>query len=534
MALQHLPRGLILDYGGVVVSTAKRPTGFADLTAEAHATLRRAGVEIDRGRLEQSIRAGFAALKDYNNVCSRRRRPNELTHAEIWADFMASDLPERAQVVLAADAQRLCRAKIERMSVHTLRPGIRELLALARRRGVRVGIASNAQSGAAHRAFIEAAGLTDLFDVQLYSDEIGIRKPHPGMLTMVAEALNVPIDRCWYVGDTRDRDLVAGRRAGVDAVVLIRHHHTDSPVYPVEGEPDALFDEVTGLVDALAAAQPAPVPALAEPAPARVPRGREIVAPRGLLVDNGGVLSLSVKAPQNVHGFAADLGAFLRRAGHNTPSDDELVTMLEAGHRRYRDRKEAHDEVTPAEFWGDLMAADWPSGMRAAVVAEATTWTRAYVSCRAERSPRPGMLEFLACAKAHAIPVAIVSNTICGKVSRANLTRWGFAPYLAAQFYSDEFGFRKPDPRIVRAAAEAIGVDPAWCWFVGDKRGRDVLAARRARVATTVIIRSRVTSDSRGPEPELVVDDADGLLAALRRALRPQARSRRSRPAPRR
>lgn len=79
---------------------------------------------------------------------------------------------------------------------------------------------SNAHSGRSHRTLLREAGLEDHFGVQVYSDEVGIRKPHPEMIALAARALGTVPERCWYVGDTQDRDVVAGRRAGVAAVLL--------------------------------------------------------------------------------------------------------------------------------------------------------------------------------------------------------------------------------------------------------------------------------------------------------------------------
>jgi len=542
--LATAPRALILDYGGVVVATSKRPSGITEFAAVVAATLRRAGVEVPLDRLERSVRAGIAALNDYNNVSSRRREPVELTHQEIITDFLASDLPERARLVLGADAARLCHAKVTLLSGHSVRPGVRALLTSARERGIRTGIASNAQSGTAHRAFVDASGLTDLFDVQVYSDEIGVRKPHPDVLHTVADALNVPTGACWYVGDTRDRDLLAGRRAGVGAVILIRHHSTDSPPYAVDGEPDAMFDEVTELTGALAAAGPTTddaTPAVTGGEPTGTPsagaRPRDgdptgspverrgpagtLRRPRALLLDNGGVITLSEKNPDGERAFAADLGAYLRRAGHDVGNDMQVLDDLKAGRKRYETWKQDNEdgervpEITPVGFWDWMIPAHWPERARAAVFAQANELIYRYVRARAIRHPRLGMLDVLEYTRANDIPVGIVSNTVCGRVPRENHVSWGIEPYLAVSFFSDEFGLRKPDPSIILACASALGVDPADCWFVGDKRGRDIEAARRAGVGVTLLIESRQTMSSTGPEPDHAVRDALGLLEAL-------------------
>ena len=57
------------------------------------------------------------------------------------------------------------------------------------------------------------------------------------MLHLAAEAAGVDIADCWYVGDTLDRDVVTGRRAGVGAVFITRSQHSDNPPFAVDAVP---------------------------------------------------------------------------------------------------------------------------------------------------------------------------------------------------------------------------------------------------------------------------------------------------------
>ncbi len=117
---------------------------------------------------------------------------------------------------------------------------------------------------------------------------------------------------------------------------------------------------------------------------------------------------------------------------------------------------------------------------------------------------RPGMAALLAEADRRGMPVAVVSNTMSGEVHRAFLDRVGVAGQLAAQFYSDEEGVRKPNPEIVRRAVAALGADAAGCWFVGDTLTRDVLVARRAALGAAVLMRSQRAE--RPPHPDVTPD----------------------------
>lgn len=249
------PRALLLDFGGVVVTTVRRPSWSAELAAEIHACLPargRAALSVER--IGTDIESGAAADSRWKDAMSRPREPRELTHREFWADFVAADWPAPALAWVTIEATALCRRMGELRAERTGRPGIEELLEAADAMGVPVAIVSNALSGAVHRDHMQRHGLDKKVALQLYSDEVGIRKPHPGMITMATDALDVPVDTAWYVGDTFDRDVLCGRRAGVGAAVLMEARGTYDRPFVVPVEPDAVVADPPGLHRLLVAA----------------------------------------------------------------------------------------------------------------------------------------------------------------------------------------------------------------------------------------------------------------------------------------
>src|SRR5699024_713298 len=273
-------------------------------------------------------------LRDWKNSQSRLLEPTELDHRTIWRDFYASPLPAAEREVLIGHAGELQRELTIRSSEHTLRPGLVELLDTAAELGVPVGIVSNAHSGRAHRAILDQTGLTERFAVQLYSDEVGIRKPHPGIIDLAARALGTSARRCWYVGDTLDRDVVAGRRAGVAAVLVTRSHHTDTPPFPVTERADLVVDDPRGIVPALrrtvrpSSAGPTFAEAAGRPALSVVSDSDRL--PSALLLDHGGVISNSAPDELGLAAFTARLAEGLSAAGHATTAD-QAASGLAAG-----------------------------------------------------------------------------------------------------------------------------------------------------------------------------------------------------------
>ncbi|MDE3722704.1 HAD-IA family hydrolase [Nocardiopsis sp. N85] len=558
-ALRRRPDALLLDFGGVVFQTRKLPEGRDAVALHLRETLLRAGHDVPAPVLRASLDAGLAALKDWKNAAGRRRTPRELTHREIWIDFIASDLPEPVRETLAGSAGTLLADMSTLISEHRVRPGVRDLLHAARALGVRTGIVSNAHAGRAHRTLLREAGLEAQIDVQVYSDEVGIRKPHPEMIGLAARALGTVPERCWYVGDTQDRDVVAGRRAGVAAAILTRHHHTDTPPYPVRESADAVYDTPEGLVDPLWRSVPEEgvhhVPVLPRPAateagedadPVRVvaPRTADTTRPLGprpeggpldhhpgapgaLLLDQGGVIALSTATPDVQRDFAASLARRLDRAGYASTTE-AVLSLVRAGRERYRAWKAEHDEdgpipeITPRAFWHDMVGRDLPERARAFLHAESAQLTLEYADSKSLARMRSGVREVLDFCAERAIPVAIVSNTVCGRAVREELDRFGIAHLIGAHVYSDELGHRKPDPTTARSALTALDVDPSRAWFVGDKPWRDTAAARRAGVGTAVIVRGGSASDERihaaltGDDPlvrpDHVIDEIGDLL----------------------
>ncbi|MCJ7615450.1 MAG: HAD family hydrolase [Desulfobacterales bacterium] len=87
---------------------------------------------------------------------------------------------------------------------------------------MKIGIMSNALVGGLTRFHMREYGFADYIDIQLYSDEIGFRKPNPEIFIWAATSLCVNLQKIWYLGDRLNRDVLAGRRAGVGVVIYLK------------------------------------------------------------------------------------------------------------------------------------------------------------------------------------------------------------------------------------------------------------------------------------------------------------------------
>lgn len=88
------------------------------------------------------------------------------------------------------------------------------------------------------RWHLERKGLLEFLDVQIFSDEVGVPKPHPRMFHAALESLRVAPERCVHVGDLRRTDVAGGRGVGMGTVRL-RARFDDLEALP---EADAVAD----------------------------------------------------------------------------------------------------------------------------------------------------------------------------------------------------------------------------------------------------------------------------------------------------
>jgi N-acetyl-D-muramate 6-phosphate phosphatase len=234
------PAALLLDFGGVLVDAPLRRPAPPELVLRLYNLTRAA---LAPGEIQRSLTQGAAAWARWRD----EDHPDELTHAEVWDRFIIGGWPRAAQAAVRATATRLSYDWTWRTD-WALRPGIPEVLAAAAAAGLPMAVVSNTLSGAAHRDFLASAGVGGLFAAQVYSDEAGVRKPNPQMIWTATRALDVPAEGCWFVGDSRRRDVACARRADAGAAILMRSPRTAAEEAVAGLEPDATVADGFGLL----------------------------------------------------------------------------------------------------------------------------------------------------------------------------------------------------------------------------------------------------------------------------------------------
>jgi putative hydrolase of the HAD superfamily len=96
-----------------------------------------------------------------------------------------------------------------------------------------------------------------------------------------------------------------------------------------------------------------------------------------------------------------------------------------------------------------------------------------------------------------------------GEQQRAKITAIGLDGRFEVVIASGDAGFPKPDPRIFHMAADALGLPPGQCLFVGDNRDGDAVGARAAGMHGVWLNRR---SEAAGDD--MAADDTAGDAAA--------------------
>jgi HAD superfamily hydrolase (TIGR01509 family) len=95
-------------------------------------------------------------------------------------------------------------------------PGIAEVLAGLKAKGVRLAVVTNSGRKAATRS-LAIAGLLGIFEFVLTRNDTESMKPRPEGLLQAVSMLSLPKDNVYYIGDT-PYDVMAAKGAGVKSV----------------------------------------------------------------------------------------------------------------------------------------------------------------------------------------------------------------------------------------------------------------------------------------------------------------------------
>jgi putative hydrolase of the HAD superfamily len=203
--------------------------------------------------------------------------------------------------------------------------------------------------------------------------------------------------------------------------------------------------------------------------------------------------------------------------------DDE---MLDAGHRaalaaagsdqdaaaftvRYREL--VLNGATPDDPYPELLRELGVENADAFIDAEHEVWRPAHEILASAQA----LLDSL---RSHGLKTGLVANSWPdpARLLRADVEAFGLSELFDVIVFSEEVGFRKPQPEIFLHALEQLGVEPEQAMFVGDRLDTDVQGAAQVGMATVQALWFRA-DDTPGIEPDFMAFTPMDVLNAVRR-----------------
>lgn len=120
--------------------------------------------------------------------------------------------------------------------------GAGEALAALAARGLKLALICNTgrTPGAMLRIVLERIGLAGFLSVLTFSDEVGLRKPHPEIFLRTLAALGMSPARAAHVGDDVTTDIAGARGVGMRAIHLCHPGGVSGPSQDTEAIPTLL------------------------------------------------------------------------------------------------------------------------------------------------------------------------------------------------------------------------------------------------------------------------------------------------------
>jgi putative hydrolase of the HAD superfamily len=229
--LPRRPRAVTFDcWSTLIYEVEPERTRLARVEALLE-TARRLGADVEHERAARALAAAWER------------------HWELWAQRTVSGAQEMARWSLehlglsdGVVAEELGRRLSETALGEEVRAleGARETLERLASLGIRRALICDTGFTPGHlvRRLLDRAGLLELLEVQIFSDEAGVPKPHPRVFEAALRGLLARPEDAVHVGDMRRTDIAGARGVGMGSIRM-RWHHDDRSDHP---DADAVAD----------------------------------------------------------------------------------------------------------------------------------------------------------------------------------------------------------------------------------------------------------------------------------------------------
>jgi HAD superfamily hydrolase (TIGR01662 family) len=183
----------------------------------------------DDDLLEAGHRAGLAAARSDQDVAEFTERYRGLVLNDATP---ADDYGTLLRELGVADPDRFMTAEHEVWRpAHEALGSAQALIDSLHSRGIKTGLVANSWPDPARllRADVESFGLTEHFDVMVFSEDVGFRKPQPEIFLHALRQLGVDPENAMFVGDRLDTDVQGAAQVGMATVQALWFRADDIP-----------------------------------------------------------------------------------------------------------------------------------------------------------------------------------------------------------------------------------------------------------------------------------------------------------------
>jgi putative hydrolase of the HAD superfamily len=209
----------------------------ADGLRRAHA-LRLEGVRAalaEAGRVYEAVDVAAADARAGEALATVWQEHRDMVPDEQIRVFLAALDPALAGALGAPALGRVARAYREPALTHrpAITPGVVEAVRELKARGLVLGLISNTgrTPGQVLRELLADAGLLPCFDILVFSDEVGVRKPASAIFRRVLDHVRIDAAAGVHVGDDAAADVAGARGAGMRAIHFVP---VDAPAAPAD------------------------------------------------------------------------------------------------------------------------------------------------------------------------------------------------------------------------------------------------------------------------------------------------------------
>ncbi len=224
----------------------------------------------------------------------------------------------------------------------------------------------------------------------------------------------------------------------------------------------------------------------------------------------------------SIEAILFDMGGTLRRT--NPPDDqvrlqtvdrireligsdvapEDFASLLSSRARAYAEwANQTQTELDETGFWTRWMLPDWPAEKISKLSMELNqTWRKVHGTWTVLPEARPVIIELFR----RGYRLGLVSNTTSSVEVPRLFREWEVSGCFETVILSCVLGRRKPDPEMLLEAVRRMGVKPGNCAYIGDQPHRDVISARQAGFAQTIILKDPAKPRSYSDDPRLLPD----------------------------